>query len=324
MHRLAAVVAIGTAIGACASELPDASLPAPSTSAESSSSSSSTTIDRATTTAAATALDAPLAVERLTRRFVDTNRSTPAAGTEPREPQRVLETDIYVPDGDGPFPLIVHVHGFSGSPTKFTELLARWSAAGFVVAAPRFPRTSDTGPGNAGIADYVEQPADVSFVIDELLDDAEIARRIDDDRIGVSGLSLGGGTVYGLVWHECCRDERVDAAIVMSSLRFPFGQADFGSNEIPVLIMHGDKDLALPYDEAVASYRASATPKWFVHLIGGTHSEPYENSISPHDDVVTDATLEFWALTLGGDPSADTRLRSAATVAGVATVIAAQ
>jgi predicted dienelactone hydrolase len=307
-------------MSACASELPDASLPAPSTSAGQSSSGTS---GGATTTDATTTLGAPLAVERRTLHLVDATRSTPAAGSEPRVPQRVLETDLYLPDGDGPFPLIVHVHGFSGSPGKFTELLTRWSEAGFVVAAPRFPRTSDTGPGTAGIADYVDQPADVSFVIDELLADTAIAARVDAQRIGVAGLSLGGGTVYGLVWHECCRDARIDAAIVMSSLRFPFGPADFGVNEIPVMIMHGDQDLALPYADAVASYRSSAPPKWFVHLIGGTHSEPYENRVSPHDAIVTDVTTAFWALTLGGDPSAAARLRSVGNAAGLSTVIAA-
>lgn len=304
------------AIGACGTGIPDASLPA-STSATAGEAAATASTD----TSGETATTTPLAVERRAIRLVDTTRATPAAGAEPGQEARILETDLYVPRGDGPFPLIVHVHGFSGSPAKFTRLLTEWSEAGVVVAAPRFPRTSDTGPGTAGIADYVEQPADVSFVIDELLRDPETAARIDEERIGVSGLSLGGGTVYGLVWHDCCRDERIDAAIVMSSLRFPFG-GDFATNEIPVMIMHGDQDLALPYDDAVASYQSSAPPKWFVHLIGGTHSEPYEDRASPHDTIVTDVTLAFWALTLKNDASAAARLSRAGTVDGLSTVVA--
>ncbi len=248
--------------------------------------------------------------------FVDSSRATP----EPRPAsERTLETEVYVPDGPGPFPLIVHAHGFEGAPQKFTGLLTSWAEAGYVVVAPRFPLTSDTGPGNSGLGDYTEQPADVSFVIDELLASDQYAAAIDPERIGVSGLSLGGGTVYGLVWNTCCRDERIDAAIVMSSLRFPF-EGEFGTNDIPVMILHGDADPALRYDEAVISYEESAAPKWFVQLVGGSHASPYEDDQSPHDELVVTVTLDFWAGTLGADASALDRIADDGTVDGLATV----
>ena len=262
-------------------------------------------------------------IRHLRRRFVDESRPTGAAGDLPASDERVLLTDLYIPDGDGPFPLIVHAHGLAGSPEKFTELLTTWADAGFMVAAPRFPRTSDWIEGSQGVADYTNQPGDVSFLLDQLLGDAELAATIDADRIGISGLSLGGGTVYGLVYNDCCRDERFDAAIIMSSLRFPFS-GDYGTNQIPVMILHGDADPALPYDDAEQSYDDSAEPKWFVHLISGGHSEPYENTPSPHDAVVADITAEFWRGTIGGDEPALDHIQFDGNVEGIAEVVSSR
>ncbi len=264
----------------------------------------------------------PLTVEHTTLQLVDDSRTT-ADPDGAEVPGRLLPTDLYVPSGDGPFPLVVHAHGFNGSPGKFSQLLERWAEAGYVVAAPRFPRTSDTGPGASGIADFPSQPGDVSFVIDELLASEEFGSRIDADRIGVSGLSLGGGTVYGLVYHPCCLDDRIDAAIVMSSFRFSYpGDTPFGTNAVPVMILHGDADTTLPYDEAVASFEASADPAWFVQLIGGSHAWPYEDVESPHDALVETVTLDFWDGTLGADPAGFTRIVADGNVAGLATVTA--
>ncbi len=262
-------------------------------------------------------------IRRTRLRIVDETRPTPAAGDLEASDRRVLQTDVYQPAGDGPFPTIVHSHGLSGSPDKFSDLFTDWADAGFVVIAPRFPRTSDWVEGQAGIADYTEQPPDISFVLDHVLADPQLSAAIDAERIGASGLSLGGGTVYGLVWHDCCRDDRIAAAIVMSSLRFPF-DGDYGTNDIPVLILHGEADPALPYDDAVESYDDSAEPKWFVRLVDGGHSEPYENTTSPHDEVVTEVTLEFWRGTIGGDDAALDHIAFDGNVEGIAEVVSSR
>ena len=262
-------------------------------------------------------------VARVRRRLVDTTRPTPEAGEKAARAERVLLTDIYLPVGSGPFPLIVHAHGLDGGPDKFVQLLTSWAEAGFVVAAPRFPLTSDTGPGRAGIADYEHQPADVSFVIDSILSDETLASTIGAEHIGVSGLSLGGGTVYGLTYNSCCPDDRIDAAIIMSSLRFPF-DGDYAPNQVPVMILHGDADLALPYDDAVTSYENSSNPKWFVHLIGAGHAEPYEDTPSSHDAVVAEVTVEFWRGTIGGDEASLDHIDFDGSIDGVAEVLSSR
>ena len=81
---------------------------------------------------------------------------------------------MYLPATDGPAPLIVLAHGFNGHPRKFTTLAGHWADAGYVVAVPRFPVSSDEFPVldpsafDARIADLPEQADDVTFVIDAL------------------------------------------------------------------------------------------------------------------------------------------------------------
>ena len=68
-----------------------------------------------------------------TERFVDPSRPTGAS------PGRSLPTDIYVPGGKGPFPVIVHSHGNNGASRKFTQLLGERAKAGYIVVAAELP-----------------------------------------------------------------------------------------------------------------------------------------------------------------------------------------
>ncbi|HEV3486329.1 MAG TPA: hypothetical protein VG106_13040, partial [Vicinamibacterales bacterium] len=104
---------------------------------------------------------------------------------------------MYVPESGPVAPLIVFGHGMWGHPRKFTRLFARWAGAGYVVAAPAFPHTNDENTPPYLIDDVVNQPADVSFVLDELL-----ARGLGDaERVGVGGFSLGAETALAVGLH---------------------------------------------------------------------------------------------------------------------------
>ena len=121
-------------------------------------------------TAAGAATRAPVrAVHHVTLTLVDHSRPTvdPAHGRS--APSRTLVTQVYIPKGKGSFPLVVMAHGNAGNPGKLTELLTTWAQAGYVVAAPTFPLTNDLTEIPTVIGDYVNQPGDVSFVIDQVL-----------------------------------------------------------------------------------------------------------------------------------------------------------
>ncbi|MGH8979079.1 MAG: alpha/beta hydrolase family protein [Acidimicrobiia bacterium] len=254
--------------------------------------------ESASTTAAETsttvALSRPFEVAESTRTY--TNNA------------RTLVTTVLVPDGDGPFPLVVFAHGNGGHARKTTMLLDAWTRAGYVVAAPAFPLTNDDVHPRV-IGDYVEQPADITAVIDNVLADSEaasgpLAGAVDADRVGVAGHSLGGGSMYGLVADTCCRDDRVDAVIALSALRLPFRDGRAVPSDLPLLVVHGTADTSVPYDSGRAAFDAWAGPKWFLTLFGAPHSAAYEDPPTAWDAIVEEATTLFWDGELRGDSDA--------------------
>jgi dienelactone hydrolase len=252
--------------------------------------------------------------------LVDHTRSAGTKGQPGYTPVRTLPTEIYTPVAPDRRPLIVFAHGYHGAPRKFTQLFSAWAAAGYVVVAPQFPLTSTRPAPFDQVADYVNQPADISFVLDHVLA-SPLAAKIDASRIGAAGLSLGGGTVYGLVYNPCCIDKRIKAAAIFDSERFPFARP-FGKNAVPVLIMHIDSDLALPYAKARQSFLDSASPKFFTTFHGGIHPEPYEDEPSPHDVTARKVSIDFWDLTLLGDTAARGRILHDGNVKGESKTIA--
>jgi predicted dienelactone hydrolase len=252
--------------------------------------------------------------------FVDPTRPTAAPGSAAFSPKRVLPTDIYLPTASTPRPLIMFSHGYHGAPRKFSHLFRAWARAGYIVASPRFPLTSDRGAPYDSLTDVVNQPQDVSFVLTQLLD-GPLGSRIDPSRVGAAGLSLGGATTYGLIESPCCRDKRIRAAAVFDAVRIPI-RGPFGQNTIPLLIAHIDTDVAIPYASAKQSFTESASPKWLLTFTSGIHPEAYEDSRSPHDQTATQTSIDFFDLTLLGETSARARLLHDADNPGESTIVA--
>lgn len=254
----------------------------------------------ATTTEPTTDGAGPYEVRSSVVTLTDRSRPTPATEGADERPTRDLSTHLFEPVGDGPFPLIVFAHGLNGHPRKFTQLHTAWGEAGYVVAAPTFPVSNDGAPGGSDFIDLDEQPADLGFVLDELLGpDSPLDAPVDPDLIGAGGLSLGGATVYGLVYDDCCRDDRVAAAMVLDGAELAF--APDLTRGPPLLVIHADEDYALPYDGAAASYAAATVPSAFLTLHEAAHAEPYEDVTDPADGLVEQVTIAWWDRWLRGD-----------------------
>jgi dienelactone hydrolase len=235
-------------------------------------------------------------------------------------PVRALPTQLYLPAGATPRPLIIFAHGYDGDPAKFTQLFQHWSDAGFAVVAPQFPITY-TGAAAGPLArtgDQAQQPADLKFVLDRVLE-GKWADRIDADHIGAAGLSLGGATTWGYIGNTCCRDKRVKAAIVMDGIQIPYDGGTQLPNRMPLLMYHADHDYSLPFAPARTAYANSAPPKYFVTIFGAFHAEPYENTPNVADAMVMTSSTDFWRAYLLGDASARADIVRDATVPNVST-----
>jgi predicted dienelactone hydrolase len=252
--------------------------------------------------------------------FVDTSRTTETPGNAAYSPNRTLPTDVYIPTATTPRPLIMFSHGYHGAPRKFTQLFSAWARAGYAVAAPRFPLTSDRGQPYDVVADVANQPGDISFVLTQLLK-GPLRSHIDAARVGAAGLSLGGGTTYNLIEDSCCRDPRIRAAGVFDAVHLSLS-GHFQKNKIPLLITHIDSDLAVPYKTAQQAYAQSVSPKWFLTFHTGLHPEAYEDEPSVHDRTATKTSIDFFDLTLLGDTAARARLLRDGTNPGESTIVA--
>jgi dienelactone hydrolase len=213
----------------------------------------------------------------------------------------------------GRFPLVVLSHGLTGEPAALAPVGIRWAAAGFIVAAPAYPHTR-RGAARFDVADVLNQPADASYVISEVLalnDKAgdPLAGHVDRAAIAAAGHSAGGYTTTGMLSAQ--RDPRLRAAVVIAGALL--GGAYTGP-ATPMLFVHGDADPTVAYQSGRAAYEAAPWPKAFLTLAGGDHSSYLAAGGTGFDQMVR-ATTEFLRWTLYRDPAALARLAGSAASA---------
>jgi predicted dienelactone hydrolase len=238
----------------------------------------------------------PHGVGVTTKTFVDTSRSTPANGSYSGASSRTLLTEIWYPAAPSPsatptdvrdapvapsgkpYPLVVYSHGFMSNRTGGAYLAEHLASYGYVVAAPDFPLSNSGAPGGPTVLDLANQPGDVSFVIDQLLamsadTRSPFAGAVDATRIGVTGLSLGGSTTLLVAFHPTLRDKRIRAAAPQAAGACFLGPSFFASADVPLMLIQGDIDAIVPYQQnAVFAFGEAEPPKYLVTLINGTHT----------------------------------------------------
>lgn len=223
-------------------------------------------------------------VERQVTLVDETRGIKPSMGFAGSETRRIDVMVWYPKRQNGPLPLVIYSHGTFGFAANAMHLVKALVDAGYVVAAPDYPlssRNAYTGIQFADVSDVAEQVRDVSFIIGALTADPELGRRIDGDRIGTTGHSLGAVTSYFASFGARTRDPRIKATApiaggdpVEAALDTPMGMEGVGRSKasVPVLFLTAEHDVfsdltGAPY----VAYTRVAPPKYEIMVKGGVH-----------------------------------------------------
>jgi predicted dienelactone hydrolase len=268
-------------------------------------------------------------IGRVTLTFVDPSRPTAANGTYPGAPTRTLPTLVSFPTRGGhpvpgPLPLVVFATGIGDSPTTYQPLFDFWVRAGYVVAEPAFPLSSDQAPGGTTAADFTNQPGDVRFVTTSMLQASRdthspVHGLVDPKRIGDVGKSLGAITVLEVGYNPVSRDPRVKAVIAMTGFVGVDG-SHFVGITTPLLLEHGDADRTAPIQGSRDAYAEAQPPKFFVTLFGQTHGSAFGGGTKPAEVVVERTTTDFLDRYVKSQAGGLARLQRDANVTGVSSL----
>ena len=212
---------------------------------------------------------------------VDDAAPTPPRGPSPYRRDRVLTTDVWYPATrpgsgpvlPGPFPLVVFAHGFDVTPPTYVRLLAQVAAAGYVVAAPRFPISASDLPGAPREDDIANQALDVRATISAMLSASTsagwLARRLNKHEVAVVGHSDGAETVAANILVAADHDPRITATVIIAGQLPTWGVMDPAS--VPTLVVQGSADSINPPVLSQHLYARLIRPKWYLDVLGASH-----------------------------------------------------
>lgn len=233
----------------------------------------------------------PYGVGVTTLEFVDETRPTAPNRDYAGAPTRTFPTEVWYPaavstepelvdpplePSGGPYPLIVFAHGLSSFRRQSASYAQHLASHGYVVVSPDFPGSHLIAPGGPRLFALLDHPADVSFVIDEVLAlsaeaGSAFESAIDGERIGVTGHSLGGVTAMLMAYGDSS-DERIDAIVPISppACLLPVDIAADNSG-VPAMVIGGSNEIIVNPAWIAHAYEIAAAPKYFVSIVGADH-----------------------------------------------------
>ncbi len=174
-----------------------------------------------------------------------------------------LHYTAHVPEGDGPHPTILLLHGWGASAHDLIGLAPILHGGRALVLCPQGPLAFQAGPGSVGYGWFPlsqgrpPEPAAIeeSLATVRAFFDAAIDRYpVDRDKIVMAGFSQGGFMAYLLALRE---PERYAGLLALSSWLPSELVADIertpAHEQLPTLVVHGSDDPMISIDRAYAS-----------------------------------------------------------------------
>lgn len=167
-------------------------------------------------------------------------------------PAATISGELYLPNGQGPFPTLILKHGSGGLQSatgdnirKWAATITDWGVAAFVVDSfgPRGIKNTAKDQGQLSVwADIAD-----SFAALKVLG---ADSRIDKTRIGIMGWSRGGGVAFDTTL-ETARKIVIDDDLKFALHIVLYGPADLqyrdsATDHAPMLFLHGEADNYVP------------------------------------------------------------------------------
>ena len=191
---------------------------------------------------------------------------------------RQFEAKLWYPKSlpDRPMPLILYSHGLMGSYSQSAHYAEHFASHGYLFAAPDFPLTNFRNGERANAVDVINQPGDISFLLDALLrrnsdPDDSLYQRIDSDKIVAMGLSLGGMTTHMLAYDPQRADARIDVAVAIAAPSQMFSKKFFSTRDLPYLAIASPEDALIAYRDNALPMLSKARNASLVTIAGGSH-----------------------------------------------------
>ncbi|MER3491495.1 MAG: hypothetical protein C4323_03655 [Mastigocladus sp. ERB_26_2] len=121
--------------------------------------------------------------------------------------ERLLLSDIYVPNARSKVPVIVISHGLGTDSSNFRYLAEYLASHGFAVVVPNHPgsntqqlRSLLNGSAKeiSQAEEFYNRPLDIKYILDRLENDINFKNRLNLQQVGVIGQSFGGYTALAL------------------------------------------------------------------------------------------------------------------------------
>ena len=222
------------------------------------------------------------AVGDIDYRLIDSSRATASNGDFAGLEHREFDTRVWFPRVEdkqlapGRHPLLVYSHGFSSTKMGGAYLANYLARQGYIVVAADYPLTRMGAPGGSQVMDVVNQPGDISFLIDTLLawdidPDSPFFDRIDAQRVGVVGISLGGLTSTLAAYHPRWRDPRIKLAVSIAGPSSMLAEGFFKASAVPFMMVASRGDTLVHYASNAAPIPDKIPGARLVTISNGSH-----------------------------------------------------